>query len=180
MVFNVSSSVGRFSSTNTPCSMLSRCSRDSVMNSRSNSPSPAMSKFKGPLPVSTGAATGAPAGVAGAGAGAAGVNVAAAKAAAAAAAAATNSAEMDTNPPPPRIVTHEGVVHSVTSIIAPTYYELDDATSGKAINYLFTTSTNLDLSKYNKLHIIVTGEETLVQRWKNTPMLTIQRIQVVE
>lgn len=103
-------------------------------------------------------------------------------AAAAAAAAATNAtAEVtDTNPPPPRIVTHEGVVRPVSSIIAPTYFELDDPTSGKAINYLFTTSTNLDLNRYNKLHIIVTGEEGLAKRWRKTPVLTIQRIQVIE
>jgi hypothetical protein len=30
------------------------------------------------------------------------------------------------------------------------------------------------------LHIIVTGEEGLAQRWKHTPVLTIQRIEVVE
>ena len=102
-------------------------------------------------------------------------------AAAAAAAAATNAAAVtDTNPPPPRIVTHEGVVHGVRSIIAPTYYELDDAVTGKEINYLYTTTTNLDLARYNKLHIIVTGEEGLAARWKDTPVLTIQRIQVVE
>lgn len=103
-------------------------------------------------------------------------------AAAAAAAAATNATTevTDTNPPPPRIVTHEGVVRPVSSIIAPTYFELDDPASGKAINYLFTTSTNLDLNRYNKLHIIVTGEEGLAQRWRKTPVLTIQRIQVIE
>jgi hypothetical protein len=48
------------------------------------------------------------------------------------------------------------------------------------IDYLYTTTTNLDLSRYNGLHIIVTGEEGMAKRWKNTPVLTIQRIQVVE
>ena len=81
---------------------------------------------------------------------------------------------------PPRIVTHEGIVHNVRSIIAPTYYQLDDLTSGHEINYLYTTTTNLDLSHYKGLHVIVTGEESLAARWKNTPLLTIQRIQVVE
>jgi len=87
----------------------------------------------------------------------------------------------DTNvPPPPRIVTHEGIVHGVRSIIAPTYYELDDQVTSRSINYLYTTTTNLDLSHYKGLHVIVTGEESLAARWKNTPLLTIQRIQVVE
>jgi uncharacterized protein YgiM (DUF1202 family) len=96
----------------------------------------------------------------------------------------TNSiaaAQVDTNlpPPPPRVVTHEGVVRHVTSIIEPTPYELSDPKTGADIDYLFTTSTNLDLSRYNGLHIIVTGEEGIVERWKDTPVLTIQRILVV-
>ena len=81
---------------------------------------------------------------------------------------------------PPRIVTHEGIVRNVRSIIAPTYYQLDDQTSGREINYLYTTTTNLDLSHYKGLHVIVTGEESLAARWKDTPLLTSQRIQVVE
>jgi uncharacterized protein YgiM (DUF1202 family) len=91
-------------------------------------------------------------------------------------------AEVDTNlpPPPPRIVTHEGTVRHVTSLIEPTAYELYDPKTGADINYLYTTSTNLNIGKYNGLHIIVTGEEGLAQRWKNTPVLTIQRIEVME
>lgn len=81
---------------------------------------------------------------------------------------------------PPRIVTHEGVVRHVKSIIEPTDYEIYDPKTGEAIDYLYSTSTNLDLSRYNGLRIIVTGEEGLTDRWKNTPVLTIQRIQVVE
>ena len=52
--------------------------------------------------------------------------------------------------------------------------------SGKIINYLYTSSTNLDLSRYKGLHIVVTGEEGLDERWKNHPVITIQRIQVLE
>ena len=91
-------------------------------------------------------------------------------------------AEAETNapPPPPRIVTHEGFVRHVSSIIAPTSYELYDTNSWTTIDYLYTTSTNLNLSRYNGLHIIVTGEEGLAERWKDTPVLTIQRILVVE
>jgi uncharacterized protein YgiM (DUF1202 family) len=89
---------------------------------------------------------------------------------------------VDTNlpPPPPRVVTHEGTVRHVNSIIEPTDYELFDPKTGVPINYLYTTTTNLDLSRYNGLHIIVTGEEGMAERWKDTPVLTIQRIQVVE
>jgi uncharacterized protein YraI len=89
---------------------------------------------------------------------------------------------VDTNlpPPPPRVVTHEGVVRPVTSIIEPTDFELFDPKTGGEIDYLYSTSTNLNLGRYNGLHIIVTGEESTVERWKNTPLLTVQRIKVVE
>lgn len=90
--------------------------------------------------------------------------------------------DVDTNlpPPPPRVVTHEGFVRHVTSIIEPTTYELFDPKTGTDIDYLYTTTTNLDISRYNGLHIVVTGEEGLAQRWRNTPVLTIHEIQVVE
>lgn len=89
--------------------------------------------------------------------------------------------ETDTNlpPPPPRIVTHEGSVRPSVSLIAPTYYELYDPVNDKAINYLYTTSTNLNLALYNGRHITVTGEEAMDVRWKDTPVLTIQKIYVL-
>jgi uncharacterized protein YgiM (DUF1202 family) len=83
-------------------------------------------------------------------------------------------------PPPPRIVEHEGVVRGAFSIQAPSRYELVSPETKQPINYLFTTSTNLDLSRYKGMHIIVTGEEALDPRWKNTPVITIQRIQVLD
>ena len=87
---------------------------------------------------------------------------------------------IDTNPPPPRIVSHEGVVRHVDSIIAPTAYVLYDPATGKEINYLHTTAANLDISRYSGMRIIVTGEEGLQKRWKETPVLTIQRIVVLD
>jgi uncharacterized protein YgiM (DUF1202 family) len=95
----------------------------------------------------------------------------------------TNAPPMvDTNlpPPPPRIVTHEGVVGHVGSIIAPTAYELYDPATRAEINYLYTTSTNLDIGRYDGMRIVVTGEEGLAERWGSTPLLTIQRIVVLE
>ena len=86
---------------------------------------------------------------------------------------------IDTNPPP-RIVTHEGVVGPVGSIIAPTAYVLYDPTTRENINFLYTSSTNLDISRYNGMRVVVTGEEGLAQRWNSTPLLTIDRIVVLE
>jgi uncharacterized protein YgiM (DUF1202 family) len=85
-------------------------------------------------------------------------------------------------PPPPqlRIVTHEGVVRHVISIVAPTKYELFDPKTNQNIDYLFTTSPSLDLSRYVNKRIIVTGEEGLDVRWKDTPLINIQSIQVAE
>ncbi len=87
---------------------------------------------------------------------------------------------VDTNPPPPRVVSHEGVVGVVDSLIAPTAYVLYDPSTRKEINYLYTTSTNLDISRYYKMRIIATGEEAMAERWPNTPVLTIQRIEVLQ
>jgi uncharacterized protein YgiM (DUF1202 family) len=83
-------------------------------------------------------------------------------------------------PPPLRIVQREGIVRYTVSIQAPTLFELVSPDNHRPINYLFTTSTNLDLNRYKGLHIIVTGEEGLDERWRNTPIITIQRIQVLE
>lgn len=83
-------------------------------------------------------------------------------------------------PPPPRIVLREGILRGSTSIQAPTHFELYSPDTGKLINYLYTSSRDLDLGRYKGLRIIVTGEEGLDERWRNTPVLTIQRIQVLE
>lgn len=83
-------------------------------------------------------------------------------------------------PLPPRIVSHEGVVRPTISIQAPTKYEIWDPRSREPINYLYSPSTNLDIARWNGYRIIVTGEEGLDERWKKTPVITIQRIQVVQ
>ena len=83
-------------------------------------------------------------------------------------------------PPPKRIVQHEGIVRGTGSIQAPTPFALISPDNGKAINYLHSSSTSLDLHRYKGLRIIVTGEESLDERWRNTPVIDIQRIQVVE
>jgi len=83
-------------------------------------------------------------------------------------------------PPPPRIVEHEGIVRGSFSIQAPTRYQLVSPDTHVPINYLYAPTTNLDLSQYKGMHIIVTGEEGLDARWKNTPVITIQKIKVLD
>jgi uncharacterized protein YgiM (DUF1202 family) len=94
-----------------------------------------------------------------------------------AATAATPAAE---EPPPIRIVEREGLVRGTTSIQAPTHFALISTDNHRTIDYLYTTSPSLDLRRYKGLRIIVTGEEGLEERWGNTPVITIQKIQVVE
>jgi hypothetical protein len=96
--------------------------------------------------------------------------------------AATNAAPTPVieEPPPPRIVQREGIVRGTFSIQAPTPYALVSPENGRTINYLYTTAKDLDLSRWKGLRIIVTGEEGLDERWRNTPVITIQRIQVLD
>jgi uncharacterized protein YgiM (DUF1202 family) len=83
-------------------------------------------------------------------------------------------------PPPPRIVEREGFVRGTFSIQSPTKFELVSPDTGRIVNYLHATSPSLDLKRYKGLRIIVTGEEGLDERWKNTPVITIQKIQVLD
>jgi uncharacterized protein YgiM (DUF1202 family) len=95
-------------------------------------------------------------------------------------AAATNAIPVEEEPPPKRIVQRQGQVRGTASIQAPTQFALFSVETGRMIDYLYTTSPNLDLRRYKGLQIIVTGEEGLEDRWGNTPVITIQKIQVVE
>jgi uncharacterized protein YgiM (DUF1202 family) len=80
----------------------------------------------------------------------------------------------------PRSVAHEGIVRGTISIQAPTRYGLYSKENSKLINFLYSPTPQLDLSKYFNRHVIITGQEGLEERWKNTPVLTIQKIYVVE
>jgi len=91
-----------------------------------------------------------------------------------------NAQPSEPEPPPKRIVQHEGIARGTFSIQAPTHFELANPENGRTINFLYTTSPDLDLRRYKGLRIVVTGEEGLDERWKNTPILTIEKIQVVE
>jgi uncharacterized protein YgiM (DUF1202 family) len=83
-------------------------------------------------------------------------------------------------PPQPRIVQREGIVRGTVSIQAPSYYELESLDTGKVTEYLYTTSTNLALKHWKGKTVLVTGEEGLDERWPNTPVITIQKLQLVQ
>ncbi|MDB6112038.1 MAG: type 3 domain protein, partial [Pedosphaera sp.] len=86
----------------------------------------------------------------------------------------------DETPAPPRIIEREGIVGNTVSIQAPSHYQLESLDNGKVIDYLYTTSTNVALGRYKGMTVLVTGEEGLDERWPNTPVITIQKIQVVQ
>jgi uncharacterized protein YgiM (DUF1202 family) len=83
-------------------------------------------------------------------------------------------------PPAPRIVEREGIVGNTVSIQAPSHFQLESLDNGKVIDYLYSSSTNLDLKRWKGKTVLVSGEEELDERWPNTPVVTIQKIQVVK
>lgn len=85
-------------------------------------------------------------------------------------------AEVDT-PAPRRIVRREGVVRMVGSIQAPTYFQLQSADNGELINYLHSSKTNIPIERFRGQKVIVTGEEYMDERWKNTPMIEVDILQ---
>jgi len=92
--------------------------------------------------------------------------------------AAPETAPATPEPPPKRIVQHEGFVRGTISIQAPTSFALVGE-DGRLINYLYTASPDLDLRRYKGLRIVVTGEEAIEERWPSTPIITIQKISVL-
>ncbi|HEY0455269.1 MAG TPA: SH3 domain-containing protein [Verrucomicrobiae bacterium] len=82
-------------------------------------------------------------------------------------------------PPQKRVVTREGIVKRTVSIQAPTYFVLENLANGKAIDYLYSSSTNLTLKDFKGKRIIVSGEESLDERWPNTPVLTVETLEPV-
>jgi len=91
----------------------------------------------------------------------------------------TKPAVVDTEPLPIRIVTREGVVRRSFNIQAPTDYALESTDSGKVINFLYTTNTNLPWGALKNRAVVVTGQEAIDKRWPNTPVLTIETLNTV-
>jgi len=48
------------------------------------------------------------------------------------------------------------------------------------MDYLVSPSKDFDLRRFKGIRVIVTGEEGLDQRWGNTPVLTIDKIEPIE
>lgn len=87
---------------------------------------------------------------------------------------------VDEGPLPMRIVTREGVVARSWNLQTPSDWALQDAESGRVINYLWATSTNIPWATLKGRTIVVTGEEALDVRWPNTPVLKIETLKTVD
>ena len=87
---------------------------------------------------------------------------------------------VDDGPLPLRIVTREGIVARSWNIQTPSDWALQDPESGRVINYLWATSTNIPWASLKGRTIIVTGEEALDVRWPKTPVLRIETLKTVE
>lgn len=79
-----------------------------------------------------------------------------------------------------RVISREGIVKRSVSVQAPTYFVLESLDTKRTINYLYSSSTNILLKDFRGKRIIVTGEESLDERWPNTPVLTVETLQPVE
>jgi uncharacterized protein YraI len=93
---------------------------------------------------------------------------------------AAKPAEVNDGPLPMRVVTREGVVARSWNLQTPSDWALQDAESGRVINYLWATSTNIPWAALKGRTIVVTGEEALDVRWPNTPVLKIETLKTVE
>jgi len=105
---------------------------------------------------------------------------AAEKAKSAPAPAAKSAAPVDDGPPAIRIVAREGIVARSWNLQTPSDWALQDAESGRVINYLWSSSTNIPWATLKGRTVVVTGEEALDVRWPQTPVLKIETLKTVD
>ncbi len=76
-----------------------------------------------------------------------------------------------------RIVSREGRVRRAWSIQSPTPLILENLHNGRVMNYLYSTSTNINLSVFRGQVVTVSGEEALDERWPNIPVIRVETLQ---
>lgn len=81
--------------------------------------------------------------------------------------------------PVKRVVTREGIVQPTYSLPAPSAFELVSIETGRKINYLYNPSTNWNLRSYVQRKVRITGEEAMDERWQYTPVLKVDKIQLL-
>ena len=86
----------------------------------------------------------------------------------------------ESGPPAVRYVTREGKVVRAWNIQAPSDWALQEIYTGRVINYLWTTHTNIPWKELSGRVVRVTGEEAVERRWKRTPVLHIQTLKTID
>ncbi|MGB0580711.1 MAG: SH3 domain-containing protein [Limisphaerales bacterium] len=86
----------------------------------------------------------------------------------------------ESGPPAVRFVTREGKVVRAWNIQAPSDWALQEIYTGRVINYLWTTHTNIPWKELSGRIIRVTGEEAIERRWQRTPVLHIQTLKTID
>ncbi|HOX03906.1 MAG TPA: SH3 domain-containing protein [Candidatus Paceibacterota bacterium] len=81
--------------------------------------------------------------------------------------------------PVKRVVIREGIVQPTFSLPAPSAFELVSIETGRKINYLYNPSTNWNLRSYIQRKVRITGEEAMDERWQYTPVLRVDKIQLL-
>ena len=87
---------------------------------------------------------------------------------------------IETEPGPVRIITREGVVRRSYNIQAPSDWALEEVSTGRTINYLYNTQTNIPWKTLKGRTVVVTGEEAIDKRWPNTPIIKIESLKTLE
>ena len=81
-------------------------------------------------------------------------------------------------PLPKRVVRRDGVVKNSMNIQAPSPYVLVSAENGEQIDYLVNRTNDIDLKLHVGFRVTVVGEEALDRRWKNTPVLYVESLEL--
>ena len=80
---------------------------------------------------------------------------------------------------PKRIVNREGILRKSINIQAPADYELRDLRTGELLDYISPLKSDLDLKPFVGSKVIVSGEEAVDARWKFTPLIKVETIDVL-
>jgi uncharacterized protein YraI len=75
-----------------------------------------------------------------------------------------------------RKVFREGIVRRDLHINTPSYFSLDDRETGNKIAFLVANAQNFDLHRYIGSRVVISGEEFLDDRWKRTPILKVETL----
>ena len=75
-----------------------------------------------------------------------------------------------------RKVFREGIVRRDLHVNTPSYFNLVDRYSGEKIAFLIVNGQKIELWRYIGFRVILSGEEFLDDRWKRTPIIKIETL----